>query len=60
MNDKDFEEFLDDRIDDWHNGNTVIPQLHAYLRMDWEEYTTWTTTGKLPFAMRSRWGFTEF
>lgn len=56
MNDKDFNEFLEDRVDDWHEGRTIIPQLHDYLRMTWEEYRTWTTSGKLPTGMRARWG----
>lgn len=56
MNDKDFEEFLSNRIVDWHAGKTIIPQLHDYLRMTWEEYGTWTATGKLPLGMKERWG----
>ena len=56
MNHQEFEEFLNDRVDDWHNGKTVIPQLHDYLRMTWEEYGTWLSSGKLPLGMRARWG----
>lgn len=59
MRDKDFAEFLDDRIDDWHEGRTIIPQLHDYLRMTWEEYGVWVTCNKLPVGMTARWGIKE-
>lgn len=54
MTDKEMEEFLDNKIDEWHDGNSSLP-LHDYLRMSWEEYRTWTLSHHLPTAMRARW-----
>jgi hypothetical protein len=57
MTDQDFAEFLDDRIDDWHTGRSILSSLHDYLRMTWEEYGEWVATGRLPYGMKARWGF---
>lgn len=59
MNREEFESFLDDRVDDWHEGRTIIEQLHDYLRFTSEEFTEWMLTGKLPFGMMARWGIKE-
>lgn len=59
MTAKEFSSFLDDRIDDWHEGRTIIEKLHDYLRMSWEEYGLFTTSGKLPLGMMARWGIKE-
>lgn len=59
MNAKEFREFLDDRIDDWHEGRTIVPQIHDYLRFTSEEYIEWVLTGKLPIGIMARWGIKE-
>jgi len=36
------EEEIDDKIDEWHNGNTGV-ELHEYLGMTLEEYALFVT-----------------
>lgn len=54
MKNKRMEEFLEDKIDEWHAGASVLP-LHAYLRMSWEEYRVWMLSHDLPLAIEARW-----
>jgi hypothetical protein len=37
---KDFQDFIDELIDEWHAGDSPLP-LHEYLGMTWEEYKLW-------------------
>lgn len=56
MTDEKFAEFLNDRVDEWHDGPIPL-ELHQHLRMSWEEYVKWTTSNILPVGMKARWGF---
>lgn len=33
---------IDDRVDEWHKGDSELP-LHEYLGMTWEEYSDFVT-----------------
>jgi hypothetical protein len=41
-------ENIDDRIDDWHDGEGVCENLHAHLGLSMEQYAYWVEKGELP------------
>lgn len=56
MNDQEFEEFLNSKATEWVSMGKAM-EIYQYLRMSGEEWETWIMTDKLPFGMKSRWGF---